>query len=119
MLKWLRFMFLVAATHSEKTLTNITFSLKEDNHTTPKFNNSHKDSLLLMDHRCLSVTRVCFAVQDQKAGVRTQSRLKLRRSYHAVPVTFFFVRQRGHRCGEQLLLLLLDVACDCSLVVGC
>ena len=62
-----------------------------------------------MDHRCLGVTRVRFAVQDKKAGVRTLSRLTLRRSYHAVPVTCF-VRKRGHRCGEQLLLLLLDVA---------
>ena len=110
MLKWLRFMFLVAATHSEKTLTNNTFSLKEENHTTQKLNNFPKDSLLLMDHRCLGVTRVRFAVQDKKPGVRTLSHLTLRRSYHAVPVTCF-VRKRGHRCGEQLLLLLLDVAC--------
>ena len=116
---WLRFMFLVAATHSEKNTHNQYILIKRrKSHNSKKLNNFHKDSLLLMDHRCLGVTRVRFAVQDQKAGVRTLSRLTLRRSYHAVPVTCS-VRRRGHRCVEQLLLLLLGVSCDCSLVVGC
>ena len=39
--------------------------------TTQLKNNFHEESLLLMDHRCLGVTRVRFAVQDQNVGVRT------------------------------------------------
>ena len=105
--------------HREKT---------EEHHTTQ--NNLHKDLLLLMDNRGFGVTRVRFAVLDQKAGLRTLSHLTVRRSFHAVKchVTLFIVaavvaaafdffcaqarasmRERvcsGTQLDEQLLLLL-------------
>ena len=119
MLKWLRFIFLVAATHSEKTLTNITFSLKEENHTTQKIKQLPKRFAVIDGPPLFGRDARAFCCSRPEGGSADPKSPDAATELPCCSCDFFFVRMRRHRCGEQLLLLLLDVACDCSLVVGC
>ena len=70
---------------------------------------------LLVDHRGFGVTRVRFAVRDQKAGLRTLRHLTLQRIYMRFDamrrncllqlllllLLTFFARRRGHRCASN------------------